>query len=454
MARTELPKGLEGAENLPQTRKVLANCFNNDEGQILPRPGITQFGSDFNFQARGAFTWNGFLYMVFGTDLQRIDDVETGAFTTIGTIAGSAVIVTAIGFNEAVIVAKGIATYTLDKGDILTDISLNLNFVPVVDVAHIDGRFVYIPADGDPAFFSDVGAAGTVDVLSFFDAEELPDLNNAVWNFANTLYIGGTDSVELFRDVGSTPNPFKRIDGARHRYGFIGAKLEYTSSFLFLGREKDQDFGFYAIGPGTTVKISNAFIDQILSTYAPEELEECVPGRIKWRGYDIATFSLARDAFGFLKGNWFRLETLVAGVSKPWVGGFITQFNGIYFTASKKKMGKFEDVDEDFGESVTRVIEIGFKHPNNERFSCQSIEIGISQGFNPLVGTVALFMSRDNVLYGPAIYRDLGNIGEYSKKLAWNEAGGLGNYDGFMGIRIYTTQDVVFATDSLYLNIR
>ena len=40
--------------------------------------------------------------------------------------------------------------------------------------------------------------------------------------------------------------------------------------------------------------------DEILTTYAPEELRACVPGRIKWRGYDIATFTLARDAFGFL----------------------------------------------------------------------------------------------------------------------------------------------------------
>ncbi len=454
MPKVDLPLGLDGAENLPHTRTALENCFNNAQGEILPRPGVTTLGSNQTNLARGSFVWNGGLYFVFGNDLLKVTDILTGAVSNIGFIAGSSVIKTAVGFNEVVIMAKDFALYALDDMDFLIDITNNQNFQSVTDVAHIDGRFVYVPTNGDPAFFSDVGVAATVQPLSFFDAEELPDKNNAVFNFANTLYLGGEDSWELFRDVGTTPNPFARISGARHRYGFIGALLEYTNSFLFLGKEKDQDFGFYAIGPGQTAKISNAFIDLILTTYAPEELRACVPGRIKWRGYDIATFTLARDAFGFFQGNWFRLSTLVGGFPRPWLGGFITQFNGEYFTASVRNVGRFDAVNTDFGERNAKIIDFGFKHPNNDRFSCQSVEIGLSQGFNNDVGTVALLVSRDNRVYGPPIYRDLGALGEYTAKLGWNPSGGIGNYDGFMGVRFYTTGDLVFAADSLYLNIR
>jgi hypothetical protein len=454
MPKVDFPKGLDGAESLPQTRTALENCFNNNQGQILPRPGITTLGSNQTNLARGSFTWNGSLYFVFGQDLLKVTDILTGATTVIDTIAGSSVIKAVIGFNEVVIMAKDFALYALDKMDFLIDITNNQNFQSVTDVAFIDGRFVYIPTNGDPAFFSDVGVAATVQPLSFFDAEELPDLNNAVFNFANTLYIGGTDSFELFRDTGGTPNPFTRISGARHRYGFIGALLEYTNSFLFLGREKDQDFGFYAIGPGQTAKISNAFIDKILTNYAPEELAACIPGRLKWRGYDIATFTLPRDAFGFYQGNWFRLSTLVGGFPRPWLGGYITQFEGRYYTSSVRSIGRFDNINTDFGERIGKTIDLGFKHPNNERFSCQCVEFGISQGFNAEVGTVGLFISRDNRVYGPAIYRSLGALGEYNAKLSWNSSGGMGNYDGFMGLRIYSTGDLVFAADSLFLNIR
>ncbi len=455
MPRIIFPDGFLGVENLPRTRRSLQNCFNNLKGKIISRPGITQLNTTTSF-ARGQFVWNGALYQVTGTDLIKITDTTTGAFSVIDTIAGIENIETAIGFNEAVIVVKGPSgnIYTLDDTDTVVEISGNANFVSCTDVAHIDGRFVYIPFDGDPAFFSDVGDAGTVQVLSFFDAEELPDKNNSVFNFDNTLYIGGTDSFEQFRDTGASPNPFRRVDGARLSNGYIGALIEYNETFLFLGREKDQDFGIYAIGQGLAPKISNEAIDLILTTYSQDELAAAVGGRLKWRGYDIATFTLARDSFGYYANNWFILDTVFNGISEPWGGGFITQFGGQYFTAFKDKIGVFAKVNTDYGESITRIIDTGFEQEDNDFFTCQSIGLGISQGFTDARGSVAIFLSRDNVTYGEPLFRDLGSIGDYADHLTWNEAGGMGAYDGFMGVRIYTTEDVEFSADSLTANFR
>ena len=465
--------------------------------------------------------WNGALYQVVSQSLIKITNTDTGAFSTIGTVAGTEIVETAVGFNTAVIVVKGSsgAIYTLDKSDVLATISGNSNFVACTDVAHINGRFVYIPFDGDPAFFSDVGAAGTVQVLSFFDAEELPDLNNSVFNYKNTLYIGGTDSFELFRDTGASPNPFGRVSGApaffsdvgaagtvqvlsffdaeelpdlnnsvfnykntlyiggtdsfelfrdtgaspnpfgrvsgaRITNGYIGGLIEYNETFLFIGREKDQDFGIYAIGQGTAPKLSNETIDLVLSTYSQAELAAAIGGRIKWRGYDIATFRLARDSFGFFAGNWFPLDTVIGGISKPWSGGFITQFEGSYYSAFEGKIGVFARVNTDYGSRITRIVDTAFEQEDNDRFSCQSIQLGISQGFSSTTGSVALFMSKDNVTYGQPLYRDLGAVGKYADHLEWNYAGGMGSYHGFMGVRIYTTEDVEFLANSLIANLR
>lgn len=453
MPRIPFPDGFEQTENLPRTRRSLQNCFNNGDGRIIPRPGITLLNSTTGV-ARGQFVWNDALYQVVSEDLIKITNTDTGAFSTIGTILGAETIETDVGFNEAVIVVRGGAIYTLDASDTLTVISGNANFVPCVDVAFINGRFVYVPSSGDPAFFSDVGDAGTVGVLSFFDAEELPDKNNSVFNFKNTLYIGGTDSFELFRDTGASPNPFIRVSGSRITNGFIGGLIEYNNTFLFIGREKDQDFGIYAIGQGTAPKISNEAIDLILTTYTTAELQEAIGGRFKWRGYDIATFSLARDSFGFINGTWFILDSTTDGTSSRWGGGFVNQLDGIYYTAFSNKIGKLSKVNTDYGESITRIIDFGFEEEDDGWFSVQSIELGISQGFNSAVGTVALFLSRDNVLYGPPLFKDLGNIGEYETKLIWNFAGGMGSYDGFMGGRIYTTQDIIFSASTFRANFR
>ena len=454
MPLVPLPSGLVGSKRLPRTRQLLTNLFNNQTGQLIPRPGLTEL-SDTGLVARGQFVWNDSLYQVVSQSLIKITDLETGAFSVIGTINGNAVIDTAIGFNTAVILVKGGEIYTLDNTDTLVTISGNANFVPSVAVAHINGRFVYIPSDGDPAFFSNVGDAGTVEALSFFDAEELPDKNNNVFNFNNTLYICGTDSLELFRDTGASPNPFTRLNGARISNGFIGGLIEYNQTFLFIGREKDQGFGIYAIAGGAADKISNEFIDDILAEYTENQLGDAVGARIKWRGYDIATFTLANDSFGFVRGNWFNLGTFnSAGIPAPWVGGFINQIGGEYYSASGSKIGKFGFFNEDYGSRISRVIEFGFDHPENQFFNAQKLQIGLSQGFTNAGGTVGLALSRDNVLYGDAFYRDLGDIGEYAHHVEWNYPGGLGSYDGFMGIRIITTQDVPFAADSLKLTMR
>ena len=421
---------------------------------MIGRPGILQLNTT-NRVARGSLVWNGSLYDVASQDLIKITNKETGDFSVIGTIEGIENIEFSIGFNFAVIVVKSSTgkAYTLSKSDVLTEIT-DVNFKSSVDVANINGRTVYIPFDGSPAFFSDVGAPGTIQPLSFFDAEELPDENNGVFNFKNTLYIFGTDSIELFRDTGASPNPFARINGSRIQNGLIGGLLEVNNTVAFIGREKDQDFGVYALSGGAAQKISNEFIDLILSTYTQDELKGAIPGRLKWRGYDIYTLTLQRDSFGFLGGNWFKLDTVFDEVSRPWGAGFITQFEGEYFTAFDDKIGKFVKSNLDYGNRITRIIDTALSQSETDFFACQSIELGISQGFNKAKGSVALLMSNNNVNYGSPVYRDLGGLAEYDQKLIWNFAGGLGTYRGFMGVRFFTTEDIDFTDDYIVAKIR
>ena len=454
MARIEFTTGLEGEENLPRTNRELKMCFNNGKGQVLSLPGIKSLNTTGKV-ARGQFEWNDSLYQVTSNDLIKITNTVTGAFSVIGTIAGSEVIEWAIGFNEAVIVVKGGALYTLDKTDTLVNISGNSNISASVDVAHIDGHFIYIPSDGTPAKFSDEGDGGTIQPLSFIDAEELPDRNNGVINFKNTLFIAGTDSIELFRSIITTdPVPFARINGARLLTGYIGGLLEYKDTFLFLGREKDQDFGIYALVQGRGEKISNSRIDLILSTYTSDQLAMVIAQRFKWRGYDFAHFRLPNDSFSFVLGNWPRTESASNGTAKPWGLGFVTQFEGEYFTAFEGNIGKLDKINTHYGDPFERSINFGIEQADNDRFSCQSLELGVSQGFNAAEGSVALQVSDDNVLFSQPLFRSTGKIGEYEKKLVWNYGGGMGNYDGYMGVRLSTFEDLIFNNDSLVINLR
>ncbi len=332
---------------------------------------------------------------------------------------------------------------------VLSAIDGNANFVPCAAVSHVNGKFNYVPFSGDPFFFSDVGAAGTVQAASFVDAEELPDKNNTTFNFRNVLYIGGTDSFELFRDSGATPVPWVRVAGARIDTGFIGGLLEYNQTFLFVGREKNQDFGIYAIGQGAAPKISNERIDLLLSTKTPTQLAATVANRIKWRGYDIAAFTVGNESFGFYGGQWFLLSTSTDGEKGAWAADHIAQFEGKYYSFNDDKIGIFERVNTDFGNPKSRSIQTVIEKDGNQWFAVKKIELGISQGFKPGavdVETVALQISRDNLTFGDEVFRKLGGLGEYQKRLIWKNAGGIGKFEGFMAMRFKSSENVDFST--------
>ncbi len=461
MVEIPFPPGIQGEFDLPQTREELRNCFVTRSGNLVSRPGIALLNTT-GTQARGQFVWNGFLYQVTGERLIKITDLTLGTFEVNSVaIEGTANVETDFGFNETVIVVKGGQIYSLNSSDVLTDITAGgtdplIALAPAVDVAQINGRFVYIPEDGSPAYFSEVGTAKDVAADSFFDAEELPDKNNSVFNFRNTLYIGGTDSFELFRNV-ATSAVFQRVTGSRVLHGFIGGLIEYNESFLFVGRPKGQSFGVFAITSGSSAarQISNERIDTVLEKYTETELFNAISGRFIWHNHDIAYFIFPDDAIGFIDGNWFFLDTIIDNERVPWEGGFITQFEGEYFTAGAGNIGILSTNNDEYGNAIAREIQTFAKLRQADGwFSVQSIGLRLSQGFNDGVGTVGLATSRNGVEFGDMMFRDLGDLGQYSKRLEWNYPGGLGTYDSFMGIKIRTTQDVIFSADSLVGSIR
>ncbi len=445
LADIPFPLGLSGSVKLPKTQTNLINCW-NDEGVVINRPGITE-RADTGLVARGAFVWNENLYQVVSTSLIKITNVVTGAYSVIGTIAGADDIDAAIGFNHACIIVKGGNGYTLDSSDTLTQM-VSAQFVASNSVTHINGRFVFIPSDGDPAFFSDVGDADSIQTSSLFDAEELPDKNTVTINLNNNLYIGGTDSFELFRDTGVGPNYFARLN-ARVSFGYIGGMVEYSTTFLFVGREKDQGQGIYAMDQGLAIKISNELIDNILIQYTVTELQNIRANRFKWNGYDVATFKLSNHSFGFLKGNWFELTTQVGNETKPWSANFITHFAGSYYIGHNDKIGVLADVPTDYGNPFEKAVEIGFTEERD--FTANALELFISQGYNAEIGSVALQLSHDNVLYTEPFYRQTGDVGEYYNKLEWVYPGGLGYYEGFMGLRLTTTESINFSSSKLII---
>ncbi len=169
-----------------------------------------------------------------------------------------------------------------------------------------------------------------------------------------------------------------------------------------------------------------------------------------WHIIDFAELKEYRDLFLFLV--WRDIKILYAQTILGFAWAILNPLlQIIIFTLV---FGKVAKVNTDYGERITRSIITAIEQEDNNFIACQKITLGLSQGFNTTQGSVSIEMSRDNVLYGPPVYIDLGKIGEYEKELSWNPPGGLGTYKGFMGVRFSTTEDIDFSADYIIMEIR
>jgi len=143
-------------------------------------------------------------------------------------------------------------------------------------------------------------------------------------------------------------------------------------------------------------------------------------------------------------------DTVIDNVSRPWLGGYIVEIDNEYFSGSDDKLGKFDDVNFDYGNRITRIQRGSFAQEDTDFFTISSLELGVSQGFNDgEEQSVGLRTSDNGELFGPTIFRELGPKGQYSQKLIWNDAGGLGEYQGFCTYELVTTGNLTFNSDYL-----
>jgi len=458
MPRIELPKGLTAITDFPRLRERVINMINTGENRLIPRPGIESkiVGEGV---CRGQRNFAQQLYQVSGQKLIRID--EDGTIFNISDdqaidITGTSNTEWAVGFTFMVFTEKGTGrTYAWDNST-LVEISGG-GYVPAVDVEYIDGRWVWIPKDGGPAFYSDTLDPTTI--AGFFDAETQPDLNTGVINLRNRLYIMGSDTIEPFRTLPTSPF-FQRIEGASIWTGYVGGKCFWQETFAFLGKDKDQNFGFFIMGSGAAQRISDPAIDEILNQdYTVEELQSCLGQRIQWLGEDMAVFKLPRNTFVWNGVGWPEFQS-VATVKeeqqinqehKSWRANYMTHAYGKYYVGDGQTadIGMLSQIDTDYGEDIDRGYDTFIRADRGTYFTVKSLEQDGLAGQTSPQQTIGLAMSDDGKTYGDFFFVEMGEIGEYLERVFWELPGGLGDYESFAGVRIRTTAPVEIATEGL-----
>lgn len=453
MPPVPLPKGISGLKDFPKLQEYYINLLRIPEG-VVRFPGTDELLTGDGI-TRGAATWyvDNKPYYVSGNRLIRIE--ADFSKTDLGFIAGITDCVFSLGQVNLVIIVQSGKGYRYNETDGLVEIT-DPDFLPSVSVDFIDGRHVFIPADGSPAFYSEVDEAGTISPLSFFDAEELPDVNKVVINISNQLYIGGEQSFQIFRTNIDPDNVFIPRQGSRVDVGYVSGLIRIRTSFAFIGRRRDEGYKIYVMGSGDAQPISNSTLDELMNEeFTQDQIEAATVDSFEYKGYDVIVFTIADRSFSFLfeMASWSYVDSVLDGTALgPWQGKGITQAYGRYLVGNRNdsKIGQLSATPTEYGEDVEFEIQSFIRSERESYFEIEKLELDCLNGQKLTDERIGLKISRDGVLWPDDFhYRSFGTIGRYSQEIKWDPPGGIGTYENFMGFRLRSTADVRFGLESI-----
>lgn len=300
------------------------------DANLFVTPGLIELAKVSDIKScRGAHVMNEIPYFVIGQNLYRlnrvvVDGVDTFTTDDLGTIDGVERVTIADNGLEMCIVAKpdaltvGRSYIFTDDPDTLTQIT-DINFDgPAGSVVYIDGFFNFIRTDGKKFFNSPLASGlGPYDPLDFSTASADPDQIRVQAIFKNQLYIIGSETIEIFRNIGRSPAPFQRIQGAVNDLGIFAVQSIqlFSDALIFVGGSVNQSPAIWVVVGAGKKKISTISIDNELSKLTSDQVSRVFSWTYAESGAFFYGLTLPNTTFVYdsINQRWHERQTITAG---------------------------------------------------------------------------------------------------------------------------------------------
>jgi len=457
-----LPRGLTGKFNSYRQRELLINKFYEERpgsvGTLVDRPGVEKIQNGIGF-CRGSGLFKEELYQVSSNKLIRItlkpetpvivneiseDDVDVEVVGDIGGASGCLLIA---GFTKLLIMEIGGGAYVYD-GNTLEQIT-DASYKPSVSAAYIQGKFVFIPADGEPFFWSEIGDPANILPQSYADAEEFPDPNKGCFVINQTLFVCGTRSIEEL-EFDANLQTFVRIAGRSRNVGYVGGLADYKESFMFVGRGKNGGFAVYDI-MDTANPRSNSFVSELLNTqYTLEDLENINAQYFKYDDTDFILFYLPNDTLCYCNGEWSFWREGTKGLDRGTLGYSYIQFAyGRLFTGdiNNSNIGILTNTSTDYGLDIEYIIQTYVRFENRGNLVMDRLFLDCTTGQKNRNRSISVAFSEDGQIYGDDHSEYLGDAGDYAAEISWGSP--IGTFDNYCGILMKQVGDIEMDIDRM-----
>jgi hypothetical protein len=450
MPKVILPiaNGYYESDSLPISAQECTNFYPNiaqapalNQETLFGTPGLTQVASASDISnCRGAHEMNGVPYFVIDGKLYSMS--ASYVLTDHGQIDGSGRVSMADNGTQMLVLVPGgngyIYNHVTDSFAQITDADFTANGNPQ-QVVYIDGYFC-LTTDSKKFIVSALNDGLSYNALDFGTAESDPDEIVAPVVFKNQLFIGGSQTIEAFQNIGGADFPFQRT-GLFLSKG-ISSPFSIQSiqdTFVFVGAGANESPAIWALSGNSVAKISTTAIDKELSALTEDQVKDIYSWAYADKGAYFVGFALPETTLVYdaISKRWherkslvngslgaYRVNALIRAYNELWAGDFVDG-----------RIGRVsQDIYTEYGNNILRTIVTQPFQNNMESFVLPELEltvesgVGNSDAMDPKVG---LERSTDGKLWSDARYRSIGKTGEYNRRVIWNRNGRASRFELF-----------------------
>lgn len=468
--RTTLPisSGFYVSDSLPISAQRVVNWYPNvpqtstiTDANLFGTPGLKELAEGRVVDScRGAHVISGIPYFVISQSLVRLNLIDN-EFTTevVGEIEGiSRVYMSDNGLQLCITAPPDDATvgrsYIYEAGSLNEIVDPNFDG-PAASNIYVSGYFMFHKSDGKKFFNSPLNNGLTgYDPLDFNVAEADPDQIRGLGVINDQLYIFGSETIQLFRNIGRAPSPFAPIVGAVINVGVSAPQTiaQFNGGLAFVGAAINESPAVWFVSGATQTKISTTAIDNELSKIdldlGSDQIFSWVYAEsgAYWLGISVPGTCFCYD---LVNQRWherqsidgeslsrYRVSHMVAAYNRVLVGDIQTGVIGsiddsIYLEYGvliprKVSSRPFDSTGNAVNvASIEAVVEAGVGLANDI-----SIQTGTTELGEPVLGSggidpkITYSWSDDGGrTYEGFISRSMGKLGEYMTRPIWNRRG-------------------------------
>lgn len=402
---------------------------------LVGTPGLLLWLALDGGRVRGTFPFSSTIsIIVCGENVWKVLSDKT--FKLIGSVANEGPVVSMASNGQTIMMVGGNAGYFIDPtAETVTPIT-DLDFQGSTNVCFVDGYFVFNKLDTGQ--FQITELYGTdIDGLDYATAEGAPDPVVSLIVDHREVWLLGTNTTEVWIDVGNPDFPFQRIQGA---FLEIGCAAQYSvakmdNSIFWLARD-ERGFGTVQRAVGySPARVSNHAVEFAIGSYS--RIDDAVAYTYTQEGHSfyVISFPSARATWCYDASTnlWHeRAYRLPNGQLDRHRSNCQMNFAGLTLVGDWENGNVYVldmDTYTDNGAAIERIRICPHIAADANYVFHRSLEllmqtgVGLSSGQGSSPQAMLSWSNDGGFSYGTEIWASIGKIGERRSRVKWRRLG-------------------------------